>query len=273
LEQQRRERDIPVRAGRDVGEQDRQDAPFVAVVSESFAERYWPGEEPLGKPFRMAFNERVVVGVVADIMVRGLERSSEPQVYFPAQQVGDGSLVYYWPKDLVIRAAHPAALLPAVRDVIRAADPEQAVSDERTMAAILDEQTGARAVQLRVLAALAAIALVLAAVGIHGLVSFTVSQRAREIGLRMALGAQASSVLGRVVGRALLLTLAGIVPGVVVAYLAARGMRAALFGIPPADWPTFAVVVTLCVGMAIAGCLGPAIRAVRLDPVRVLRAD
>ena len=107
-----------------MAETDRFNQPFVAVVSASFAERYWPGQDPLGKRFQFAFSERTVVGVVGDVRVRGLERNSEPQVYLPYLQVEDGGFIGYTPKDLVIRTTTPTAtILPAVRDLVNAADP------------------------------------------------------------------------------------------------------------------------------------------------------
>jgi predicted permease len=265
---------IPLVDGRDVAEGDRQDTPFVAVVSESFAQRHWPDQSALGRTFQMAFSERRIVGVVADIRMRGLERDAEPQVYFPAPQVGDGSLIFYWPKDLVVQTAgDPLALVAAVRRGVRDADPEQPVSDIRTMSAILDDQTASRSVQVRILVVLSTIALLLAAVGIHGVLSYMVSQRGREIGLRMALGAQAPSVVRMVAGRGMWLVLAGVVPGIALALLAGRAMQAVLFGVPAFDPVTIGVVVALCVLMAVAGCVLPALRAVRVDPIRALKAE
>jgi putative ABC transport system permease protein len=266
--------DIPLVAGRDIAETDRQNTLYVAVVSESFAKRYWPNQNPLGRRFTMAFHEREVVGVVADIKVRGLERTSEPQAYFPSPQAADSEVVWYEPKDLAIRSNESSAtLLPAVTRIVHTADPDQAVSDPRTMAEIVAEQVASRAVQLRVLGALAAIALILAGVGIHGLLSFMVSQRSREIGVRMALGAQTPDVLGLVLRRGLWLAVGGVIPGAFIAWIAGRAMQAVLFGVPPADLPTFVLVIGLCLITALAGCLAPAVRAVRMDPIRVLRAE
>ena len=131
------------------------------------------------------------MGVVGDVRVRGLERASEPQVYVPDQQVPDGGVIFYAPKDLAVRTAvDPASLVPAIRRVVAQVDPQQPISDVRTMAEVVREETGARAVQVRVLGAFAAAALLLAAVGIHGLLSFVVRSRSQEIGVRIALGAR-----------------------------------------------------------------------------------
>ena len=193
---------IPLHTGRDVSEADTRESPFSAVVSESFARRYWPGENPLGRRFEFALSLRTVVGVVGDIRTRGLERESEPQVYIPYRQVNDGDIIYYVPKDLVLRTSvPPAALVPALRRIIAAADSELPVSDVRMLGDVVAAETESRSVQARALAAFAAIAFLLAAVGIHGLLSFTVSSRSQEIGVRLALGAQRTNILGMIVAR------------------------------------------------------------------------
>ena len=125
---------IPLVRGRDVALSDTQTSQYVAVVSQSFAAAHWPDQDPLGQHFSIALQERVVAGVVGDVRVRGLERESEPQVYLPSPQVPDGGIIFYVPKDLVIRTAGaPAALVPAVRAAVARADPEQPISDVRTL--------------------------------------------------------------------------------------------------------------------------------------------
>jgi putative ABC transport system permease protein len=265
---------IPLRLGRDVGDADTRDAPFTAVVSDSFARRYWPGENPIGRRFSVAFHERIVVGVVGDVRVRGLETISEPQVYLPYRQVQDGWLAWYTPKDLAIRASTPLeSLIPAVRRIVRTADPDQPVSEIRPLADIVEAETGARRVQVRVLVAFAASAFLLAAVGIHGLLSFAVSTRAQEFGVRIALGARPRDILGMVLGESAVLSGAGVVLGLVLAYLAGRGLEALLAGVRPADAATVAAAVGLSVLMALAGSIVPALRAVRIDPAATIRAE
>jgi predicted permease len=265
---------IPLRRGRDVSEADAEGRPFVAVVSESFVRRYWPDQEPLGRHFQFAFRERTVVGVVGDVLVRGLGRPSEPQVYLPYLQVPDGALTYYSPKDLVVRSAGGAAnLLPPLRRIIRAADPKQPVSEVRTMAEVVAEQTASRTLQLRVLGAFAAIAVLLAGIGIHGLLAFAVSQRAREIGVRRALGAQSADILAMVLRGGMGAAVMGVVPGLALAYAAGRAMGALLAGIEPGDVPTFAAAAGLCLLMAASGSIAPALRALRVDPITVVRTE
>ena len=265
---------IPLHRGRDVRESDNLNAPFAAVVSESFVRRYWPDQDPLGRHFKMAFHDRMVVGVVADIRVRGLERNSEPQVYLPYRQVQDGWLIGYVPKDLVIHSATgPGTLLPAVRRIIRSADAEQPVSDVRTMADIVEQQTASRAAQVRVLGAFAAIAFLLAGVGIHGLLSFAVSRRTQEIGVRIALGARPGEIVKMIVRQGAVLAGAGIVPGIVLADAAGRAMEGLLAGVRPGDALTFASAVGLCALMTVLGSLLPALRAVRIDPIAAIRSE
>ena len=142
-------------------------------------------------------NLRTVVGVVGEVRVRGLERTSEPQVYLPARQAIDGALSNYDPKDLVIRhETRLEALMPAIRQIVRAADPDQPISDVRTLDEVLASDSATRRAQLQVLGLLAVVAFVLSGVGIYGLLAYTVLQRAQEIGVRLALGADPSSVAG-----------------------------------------------------------------------------
>ena len=265
---------IPVRAGRDVEDSDTQTSQFVAVVSESFAKRHWPNDDPIGQRFSFAFNERTVVGIVGEVRVRGLEQESEPQVYLPFRQVPDASIVGYFPKDLVIRSATAQPqLMAAVRRIVKEADPDQPISQVRSMADLVESETASRVTQLRLLAALAVVGLLIAGVGIHGLLSFTVSRRIPEIGVRRALGAQVGVIVRHVVGEGLRLALIGVVLGVAVAYAAARGMTALLAEVRPEDPTTMLVAAGLCVVTALAGCARPAVRAARVDPITALRSD
>jgi predicted permease len=265
---------IPLRRGRDVEDGDARDRAWVAVVSASFVERYWPGQDPIGKMFRHRDQTRTVVGVVGDVRVRGLERNSEPQMYLPAPQAAEVSPPIYDPKDLVIRhSGQGEALVPAIRQIVRAADPEQPISDVRTMDEVLAGDTATRHAQLQMLGVLAAVAVLLSGVGIYGLLAYTVSQRSQEIGVRLALGADPSRVGRMIVADGMRLALFGIVPGVLGAYAAARGMSALLFGVAPGDPATFATGVGVALLMTFAGSLVPAVRAVRVTPMSVLRSE
>jgi predicted permease len=268
---------IPLRRGRDLEDSDTPQRALVAVVSESFVQRYWPDIDPIGRTFEIRGQNRTVVGVVGDIKVRGLERTNEPQVYVPARQPPDAGLGdIYVPKDLVIRAPRQGgglALLPAVREIIRQVDSEQPVSNVRMMAEVVGDQTATRTAQLRVLGALAILALLLAGVGIHGLLAFTVAQRSREMGVRLALGAEPSLVARMIVSEAARMAILGVVPGVLAAYAAARAMSALLFGVRPEDPLTISAAAVLCLATAVLGSLRPAVRAARVDPMSALRAE
>jgi predicted permease len=265
---------IPVRQGRDIGETDVPDAPLVAVVSTSLAHRHWPNEDPIGRTFETRGQVRSVVGVVGDIMVRGIERTSEPQLYTPALQPPPGIADFYLPKDLVVRLARPAeTLLPAIRAIVRQVDPQQPISAVRMLDEVVGDQTAPRRAQVRILGALAGLALLLAGIGIHGLLSFTVSQRDREIGVRLALGARPAGVARMILSEGVRMAVLGVIPGVLIAWAAARAMSSMLFGIPPQDPFTIGVGAGLCFLVAAVGCVRPAIRASRIDPMAALRAD
>lgn len=263
---------IPLLRGRDVAATDTQQSLYVAVVSESLVRRHWPNQEPLGRTFKFGTKERTVVGVVGDVRVRGFEQASEPQVYIPAPQVEDNGTLGYVPVQLVIRSPlPPAQWLAEVRRIVAAADPEQPISDIRPLSDVVENATAPRRVQLRVLAILSAIALLIAGVGIHGLLSFAVAQRTNELGIRHALGAQAGEIVAMVLREGLTLALVGTAIGVAVAIAVGRTMRALLFGIAPTDAGTLAAAIALCLVTATIGCLLPAIRAARVDPIIALR--
>ena len=235
----------------------------MAVVSRSLAERFWPGQDPIGRHFSVALDERVVVGVVGDVRVRGLERDSEPQVYLPSTQVKDGWLTFYAPKDLVVRTSGAVApVVTAIRDAVARADPEQPVSDVRTLVDIVEGETAGRSVQVSALGAFAAIAVLLACLGIHGLLSFVVASRTQEIGVRMAFGATRASVLGLVLGRTAVLAAIGVTVGLGAAYAVSRSIQALLAGVSPADGATFAAAAAVAFAMALVGSVLPARRAV-----------
>ncbi len=265
---------IPLRTGRDVSQFDTQDSQPVAEVSESFAKRYWPGQDPIGKQFSFAFGDRTVVGVVGDVAVRGLERSSEPQVYLPAQQMRDGSLPWYSPKDLLIRAdGDPMALMPALRRIIHEADSDQAISDVNLLGDVVAADTASRRAQVDALGALASVAILLAAVGIYGLLSFSVSSRTQEVGVRLALGAARETILGMFLRQGLTLGIAGVAFAIPVAYLAARSMTSLLFGVQPGDTAIYGAAAGLAIAMTLSGSLWPALRAAGVDPAITIRSE
>jgi predicted permease len=267
---------IPLRMGRDITNGDTQATPFVAVVSQSFATKYWPGENPIGRRFTGSgpVGERTIVGVVGDVRWRGLERDSEPQIYLSSRQVEDGNLTAHIPKELVVKSSvAPAALVPSIRAIVGRADPQQPVSDIQLLADIVNAETAPRTVQVRVLGAFAGIAFLLAGIGLHGLLAYNVSQRAREIGVRVALGAERRSILAMVLQRGLRLAFLGIFIGAALAVAVGRALQAVLAGVSPTDVVTFGGAVGLAILMTIVGSLLPALRATRVDPLQVIRSE
>jgi ABC-type antimicrobial peptide transport system permease subunit len=215
-----------------------------------------------------------VIGVVGDIRVRGLERTSEPQMYMPSWDVGESPLDFYDPKDHVVRTSgSPAAVLPALREIIRSVKPQQPISDVMTLSDLLASQTDDRRAQVRVLVALAILALILAGLGIHGLLAYTVAQQRHEIAVRLALGADANRIARGVVRTAMTTVLLGLVPGIVIAVAGAGSVRAMLFGVPTVDIPTLVVTVAVCLVVSFTGAWAPVRRAVRVSPVAAMRSE
>src|SRR5262249_15719677 len=234
------------------------------VVSASFVERYWPGQDAVGKVFRHLGKTRTVVGVVGDVKVRGLERSSEPQIYLPAGQIDDDSPAQFDPKDLVIRhTGSDAPLVDAVRKIVHGVDADQPISDARSMETVLDGETASRRAQLDVLAVLAVVAILLSGVGIYGLLAYSVAHRSQDIGVRLALGGQPSRVGRMIFGDGMRIAALGILPGVLAAYAAGRGMGGLLFGVAPGDPVTFGMAVAVVLLISLLGSVVPAFRAVR----------
>jgi ABC-type antimicrobial peptide transport system permease subunit len=214
------------------------------------------------------------VGVVGDVKVRGLERTSEPQMYMPTTLSPAGALTFFDPKDLVIRASGSlTALIPSVRSIIHAADPEQPISDVMPLTEVLDQQTASRAAQVRALLALALIAVLLAGLGIHGVLAYTVTQQRLDIAVRLALGAEPGRIARGVVWNGLSIVLMGMIPGLFLAFTAGRSMSSLLFGVQPHDPVVIAVTIGLCLFMSLTGALLPAFRSVRVSPMSVMRSE
>ena len=262
---------IPLLAGRDVRLTDSSSAPYVALVSQSFVLRYCSGFNPLGRHINIGNQDRMVIGVVGTIPTRGLENSSEPQVYVSWQQP-DGVSTWYAPKDLVVRTtADPSALANSLRRIIREADADEPVTDVRTLTEVVESNTAARRVQLAMLGAFGSLAILLAAIGIHGLLAFTVSSRTQELGVRIALGATRINIICMTVGEALKLAGIGIGAGIMIAYGAGRLLQSLLAGVNPWDLETLVIAIAVALFMTIAGSLLPAIRASRIDPTTAMR--
>jgi len=250
---------------------DRSESAPVLIVNETLARHYWPKATAIGH--HVAFGggvPRTIVGVVTDVQERGYELAMKPGVYVPIT-----ALDFDWGADtLVVRTkGEPGALTPTIRRIIASIDPDQPVSELRTMDEIVDLNVADRQQQMTLLGAFAALALILASIGLYGVLSYAVTQRSREIGLRMALGASASSVIRMIVGRGLALTGIGLAIGLVSAWAATRAMKNLLYGVAATDPLTFGSVAALLALIALIACYAPARRASRVDPIVVLREE
>jgi predicted permease len=261
---------IPILRGRAYADTDRERE---AVINQALARRIFPGEDPLGKQICDGSCDeggarRAVVGVAGDVKQRGLNKEAEMEIYYPHSQLGNAEM------DLVVRGdGEPLALLPAVKTQIAALDSDQPVTKVRTLEQVIERSAGPQRLLAELLAAFAGAALLLAALGIYGVVSYAVSRREREIGVRMALGAQAGDVLRMVLREGLSLSLFGVLCGVAAALALARLLAGFLYGVSPSDPATYAIVAFALTAVAALASLLPARRAARVDPAISLRAE
>jgi putative ABC transport system permease protein len=265
---------VRVLAGRVFDERDRTDAPPVCIVDETFAKSYWPEESPLGK--RVKFGPlsdtehpwMEVVGVVAHVKNYGVDEDSRVELYLPFLQ--DSAPAF----TLVLRSdGDPAALSAALRGAVRAADPELPVYSVRTLGEVVSDRTAERRLAVLLISVFAWIALSLAVVGIYSVMSYAVTQRTQEIGVRMALGAERPHIVRMVLRSGLALVLGGVGIGLIAAFGLARLITTLLFETSAADPPTFSIVPFLLTGVALAACYLPAVRATRVDPIAALRHE
>jgi putative ABC transport system permease protein len=265
---------IQLTQGRQFGAEDRLDSPAVVVVSETMARKYWPGEDATGKRIAAGKPESpddwiTVVGVVKDVRQFGLDADPKPQMYLSYEQAG-----FFEPNDLVVSTSvEPLSLAATVRKAVWEVDKDQPVSNIRTMEDILSESIARQSFSMLLFGLFAVLALVLAAVGIYGVMSYSVAQRTREIGLRMALGAQRSDVLKMVVGQGLKLVLIGVVFGLAAAFILTRLMSSLLFGVSATDPITFITISLVLISVAVLSSFLPAHRATKVDPMVALRAE
>ncbi|HKG90380.1 MAG TPA: ABC transporter permease [Gemmatimonadaceae bacterium] len=263
---------IPLRRGRLFAPADGPRAPSVVLVNETFARRHFPNDDPVGQRVTLRYAGNTasseIVGVVGDVRQVGLDQAQRPEVYVAHAQSGFGSMT------LVVRtSADPAALLGAVKAQVYAADPQQPIWTSATLDQLVDRSLAGRRFSVVLIGAFSALALLLAAVGIYGLVSFTTAQRTRELGLRMALGARASDILAATMKDALALTGIGVAAGLAGAWSLTRVLGGMLYGIAPTDPATFVALAALVACIAALASYLPARRATRLDPVAALRND
>ena len=280
---------IPLRKGRFLSERDTATAPWAVVINETLARRYFPNENPLGQEILMRWEDyhvdeprpRVIIGIVGD-MKRYLGEEASPSAYAsylqqPADYPG-GRVMAHIRQQLVIRVAGGSrggvgGLAPEVKRVVTELDPDQPVTAIETMDQILAGSTGDTVFFVQLFGIFAGIALALAMVGIYGVMSYIVTERTHEIGIRVALGARRSQVLGLIVRLGLKLTLIGVAVGVAIAVALTRLIVGLLYGVKPTDPFTLAAVSLVLTGTALLACYLPARRATKVDPMVALRYE
>ena len=263
---------IPLIKGRYLSEQDTKDAPRVVVVNETVARKYFPGEEAIGKRIDVTIadnNLAEIVGVVGDVKHHTLDKEAGSECYFSYQQIPSPYMT------LVARSKsdNPSSLAPGLRQAVEQVDKDQPLSDIRTMEQLLADSLANRRFNMLLLGIFAAVALLLAAVGIFGVMNYSVTQRTHEIGIRMALGAQSADVLRMVVGQGMMLTFIGVVIGLIAAFALTRLMASLLYGVTATDPWTFAAVALVLSAVALLASFIPARRATKVDPMVALRYE
>ncbi|HET7616894.1 MAG TPA: ABC transporter permease, partial [Vicinamibacterales bacterium] len=262
---------VPLIRGRLYDERDKGSKVRRVIINQTLAREYFPDQDPVGQHLIVSWDEEApdeIIGVVGDVRQADLETQARPTVYWPPSR-----FTYPFTTVAIRASGNATAIVPSAVAALHELDPNVAAADIRTMQEVLDISVAQRRMTMVVLAIFAAVALLLAAVGIYGVISYSVTQRTQEIGIRMALGAPRGGVLRMVVGQAMALAVAGVVIGGVSALLLTRLMRNLLFGVQPTDPLTFAAVaVVLCAVAALASYV-PGLRATRVDPVVALRAE
>ncbi len=267
---------VPLKRGRFFTEADTADSPPVVILSEAAAEKYFPDEDPIGKRIEMGWSRSTdkkraggeVVGIVGNVKELGLDEEFPAEIYLPMRQWPVGRMT------IVARTAvPPMSLADEVKAAVRELDSNLPVNQIRTVEDVVAESIAQPRFYMLLLGVFAAVALLLAAIGIFGVMSYTVSQRTREIGIRMALGAQGGSVVSMVVGQAMALACVGLVVGVVAALALSRTMTTLLFDMSPTDPVTFATVAGVLAFVAFLASYLPARRAANVDPIEALRGE
>jgi putative ABC transport system permease protein len=264
---------VPMRSGRTFSIEDRLTSPPVVVVNRTLANRYLPGVEPIGQRIRLGSNpsnrSATVVGVVDDFKNSGPTQPVRPEIYMPVRQQTEWNQLF-----LLVRASQPpAAILPSVRAVVRSLDPEQPVYGIRSLEEALAQSVFQQRAAAGLLTTFAFAALLMAAVGIFGVLSYAVSARTQEFGIRLAIGAQRRDVVWLIIGHVLRLTAGGIAIGIFLLLAGWRAIAGLLFGVEPTDSLTMAAVTMVLVSVALIAAWIPAVRACRIDPIEALRYE
>jgi len=269
---------VPLLRGRYFDERDGPNGPGVVVINQTMARTYWPGEEALGARIRFgdggpAQPAYTIIGIVGDVKQMGLDAPPRPEMYFPVTQQAPGGS-FFWPRTFVVRTAgDPYGLVADIRRAIAEVDPDQPVANIRTLNEVLDSEVSGRKIQTTILTAFAISALLLASVGLYGVLSYAVAQRTVEIGIRMALGAQRGELIRGIVTQALRWTAIGAACGLAGAFALTRIFSALLFDVRPSDPATYAGATLMLVAVATLASLVPAWRAATVDPMIALRHE
>ena len=269
---------IPLLSGRDFLDADTAAAPKVAVVSQSLAKLYWPGQNAIGKrlkPQMPGADWCTVVGVAADVRHWTADVTDvEPTAYYPYTQVPESFLpLLEGNMTIAVRSQNSSDLLTAMRSAVGDIDKTVPLYDVKTMDEMVADAGSLRRFDMWLIGTFAGLALILAAIGIYGVMAYSVSHRTREIGIRMALGAERHSVLRLIMGQGARLAIAGVTLGIIGAFGLTQLMASLLFGVSARDWATFSVVPWIVLSMILAGCYIPARRAAKVDPVVALRYE
>ncbi|MCM3902798.1 MAG: ABC transporter permease, partial [Pyrinomonadaceae bacterium] len=265
---------IPLLRGRSISDGDDERSMPVTIINETMARQYWPGEDAIGKRFKLGDPQDdipwiTIVGVAGDVRQMGIDEPVKAEMYLPYWQIKD--FEWYSPRDLVIRTTvDPLSIATAVRSEIHQVDPAQPISNIRTMEEVLGEETGSRRLGMTLLTIFAALALLLATLGIYGVLAYFVVQHTQEIGVRVALGAQRHDILALVLRKGMTLTLLGVAIGLGVAFALTRLMASLLYGVGTTDPLTFASIALLLTAVALVACYLPARRAAKVDPMVAL---
>jgi len=263
--------------GRNFDERDSATAPRVAVINETMARTFWPGDDPVGRHFAFRGPEgpwTTIIGVAGDVHQMGIELPARAEMYLPLAQQRAGMNPFFWPQTLMVRSSgDPLQFAPAIRRIVTEAEPSQPVSNVRTMEDIVDAELLGRETRMTLVAFFAALALLLAAVGLYGVLAYLIAQRTPEIGIRMALGAQRGDVLFGILGRGLGLTIAGIALGLAASFGLTRLLASMLYGIAATDATTFIAVPIVLMAVASLASYIPARRATTIDPIISLRHE
>jgi putative ABC transport system permease protein len=263
---------IPLRQGRFFSDNDRDNSVPVIIISEAMARRFWPGENPIGKRLTPSFHieqgAREIVGVVGDIKSSGLDVDAAAMMYLPYKQAPRPYISF-----VVRTASNPESMVQPVSKAIYSIDKEQALTDVQTMDQVLMQSLSGRRFNMTLLLTFAGVALLLAAVGVYGVMNYTVTLRRRELGIRMALGAETTDVLRLVLRQGLTLTLIGVGAGLISAYALTRLMASLLYGVTATDYLTFASVSAVLIAVGLAASYVPARRATKVDPTIALRTE